>query len=263
MIKTDLNQYKPWRAERRRALVRGLSAALLLAGVATVLAWFVLPRGSDTQQIKQRLQALFPATPIDAVRTTPLPGLFEVQIGTEIAYADATGRHFLFGHLVDMVKEKDLTASVKQRLTRMNWADLPLHNAFTKVQGKGTRRLAIFSDPDCPYCKQLEAELDKVADVTIHTFVVPMLGTTEEARARVNAVWCSPNRAQAWQSLVVDGKPPALGMACETPFQANLDFVASKGLQGTPTILAESGRVIRGFANSTQLENLLSMKEEP
>ena len=129
-----------------------------------------------------RLQALYPSTRFGAVNPTPWPGVFEVVMGANIAYVDESGQYFLFGHLYDMKAQRDLTAEHKDTLARIDFSTLPLADAMKEVRGKGTRVLAIFSDPDCPYCKQLEAELAKLSNVQIFVFPFPLVGLHANAR---------------------------------------------------------------------------------
>jgi thiol:disulfide interchange protein DsbC len=124
--------------------------------------------------IAERLQALYPATRFGAVNPTPWPGVFEVVMGANLAYVDESGQYFLFGHLFDMKAQRDLTAERKDALARIDFAALPLADAMKDVRGTGARTLAIFSDPDCPYCLKLETEIKSLTDVTIYTFLMPI-----------------------------------------------------------------------------------------
>ena len=121
--------------------------------------------------LEKRLKDLYPATRIERVQTSEIPVLYEVTMGKNSAYTDATGRYFIFGHLYDMKTQRDLTAERMGKLQRIDFSRLPLGDAIKTVRGKGERVLAVFSDPDCPYCKRLEAELDKLDNVTLYIFL--------------------------------------------------------------------------------------------
>jgi thiol:disulfide interchange protein DsbC len=144
---------------------------------------------ADASTLVERLQALYPSTRFGAIHPTAWPGVFEVAMGANLAYVDATGRYFLFGHLHDMRQQRDLTAERKDAMARIDFGSLPLADALTEVRGKGTRRLAIFSDPDCPYCRRLEAELRGLNDITIHTFLMPLASLHPAARGKAMSVW--------------------------------------------------------------------------
>ena len=150
----------------------------------------------------ERLQTLYPATRFGAVHATPWPGVFEVVMGRNLAYVDATGQYFLFGHLYDMKAQRDLTAERQDGLARIDFARLPLNDALKEVRGTGARVLAIFSDPDCPYCRRLEAEMKRLTDVTLYTFLMPIASLHPEARGSAIAVWCAPDRVAAWHALM-------------------------------------------------------------
>ena len=138
-----------------------------------------------------RLQALYPSTRFGAVNPTPWPGVFEVVMGTNLAYVDQSGQYFLFGHLYDMKSQRDLSAERKDQLARIDFDTLPLLDAMKEVRGDGSRVLAIFSDPDCPYCQKLESDLRDLSNVTIYTFLMPLVSLHPQAHSKAVSVWCA------------------------------------------------------------------------
>ncbi len=212
---------------------------------------------ADARPLVERLQALYPSTRFGAIHPTAWPGVFEVAMGANLAYVDATGRYFLFGHLYDMRQQRDLTAERKDAMARIDFGSLPLADALTEVRGKGTRRLAIFSDPDCPYCRRLEAELRGLDDVTIHTFLMPLASLHPAARGKAVSVWCATDRLATWQSLMLrDAMPPQAD--CPHPVDRNVALGEQRGINGTPTLIAGDGRVLAGAASRDQIEAWLS-----
>jgi thiol:disulfide interchange protein DsbC len=212
---------------------------------------------ADASTLFERLQALYPSTRFGAIHPTAWPGVFEVAMGANLAYVDATGRYFLFGHLYDMRQQRDLTAERKDAMARIDFGSLPLADALTEVRGKGTRRLAIFSDPDCPYCRRLEAELRGLDDVTIHTFLMPLASLHPAARGKAVSVWCATDRLATWQSLMLrDAMPPQAD--CPHPVDRNVALGEQLGINGTPTLIAGDGRVLAGAASRDQIEAWLS-----
>ena len=131
-----------------------LCALLIAAALATPCA-----AQTNAHTVSDRLKSLYPATQFGPVSTTPWEGVFEVAMGSSLVYVDGSGQFFLFGHLYDMKAQRDLTAERRDQLTRIDFAALPLSDAVKEVRGSGARTFAIFSDPDCPYCRKLEAEI--------------------------------------------------------------------------------------------------------
>lgn len=212
---------------------------------------------ADASTLVERLQALYPSTRFGAIHPTAWPGVFEVAMGANLAYVDATGRYFLFGHLYDMRQQRDLTAERKDAMARIDFGSLPLADALTEVRGKGTRTLAIFSDPDCPYCRRLEAELRGLDDVTIHTFLMPLASLHPAARGKAVSVWCATDRLATWQALMLrDALPPQAD--CRHPVDRNVALGEQLGINGTPTLIAGDGRVLAGAASRDQIEAWLS-----
>ena len=219
------------------------------------------PAPADTSPLNERLQALYPSTRFGAIHPTAWPGVFEVAMGANLAYVDATGRYFLFGHLYDMRQQRDLTAERKDAMARINFGSLPLADALTEVRGKGTRTLAIFSDPDCPYCRRLETELRGLNDVTIHTFLMPLASLHPAARGKAVSVWCAADRLATWQALMLrDVMPPQAD--CPHPVDRNVALGEQLGINGTPTLIAGDGRVLAGAASRDQIEAWLSRSGE-
>ena len=207
--------------------------------------------------MEKRLKDMYPATRIERVQTSEIPALFEVTMGKNTAYTDATGRYFVFGHLFDMKTQRDLTAERMEKQQRIDFGQLPLGDAIKTVRGNGERVLALFSDPDCPYCKRLEAELDKLSNVTLYTFPYPLEGLHPEAVDKSIAVWCAPDRARAWSDLLRSGKAPA-SRKCENPIQRNIQLAQRLGIQGTPTMVSADGRLLSGAAPGDRIEQWLA-----
>lgn len=211
----------------------------------------------ELAMLAARLQTLYPSTRFGEIRATPLPGVFEVAMGVNLAYVDASGQFFLFGHLYDMNAQRDLTAERKDTLARIDFSALPLSDAIDEVRGDGSRALAIFSDPDCPYCRQLEVGLEGLTDVTIHRFLMPIASLHPQARAKAIAVWCAGNRLIAWQALMARDEVPA-SAECEHPVDRNVALAEQLGVNGTPTLVAADGRVLARVASAEEIDAWLS-----
>lgn len=230
---------------------------LCLLGAAFALPSAAQEAAPTPTSIAERLQTLYPATRFGAVNTTPWPGVFEVVMGANLAYVDETGQYFLFGHLYDMKAQRDLTVEHKDSLTRVDFQSLPLADAVKEVRGTGARTLAIFSDPDCPYCRRLEAEIRSLTDVTIYTFLMPIASLHPEARGKAIAVWCSKDRVAAWHALMWRDETIS-AIECPHPVDRNVALGERLGISGTPTLVAADGRVLPGAASSAQIEAWLA-----
>ncbi len=228
--------------------------------LCTLLIGLALPAASVAQTsappsfgVMERLKTLYPATRFGGVSETPWPGVFEVAMGNNIAYVDETGQFFLFGHLYDMKTQRDLTAERKDTLLRIEFAGLPLDDAIREVRGNGARAFAIFSDPDCPFCRRLEAEIKNLSDVTIYTFLMPIQSLHPEARGKAIAVWCSEDRVAAWHALMWRGESVS-ARECIHPVDRNVELGERLGISGTPTLVAADGRVLPGAASAAQVD---------
>ena len=161
-----------------------------------------------------------------------------------------------------MKSQRDLTAERQDLITRVDFGSLPLGDALKEVRGTGARTFAIFSDPDCPYCQKLEAEMKGLTNVTIYTFLMPIASLHPEARAKAIAVWCATDRLEAWHALMWGEKTPSSPSrptsGCEHPVDRNVSLGERLGISGTPTLIAADGRGLAGAASAAQVEAWLT-----
>jgi len=203
-----------------------------------------------TDTVLATLRREYPATHIDSVTETPVPGLFAVRMGENLAYVTPNGKYWIFGALYDMPAQLDLTAaalrgdkpvtaaatSAPAGRQPFDFSTLPLADAIVRVKGDGRRRLVLFSDTECGYCRKLEPELAKLDNVTIYTFPIAILGSPANAQA----IWCSADRGAAWEAFFGRGKTSPPG-SCATPLERNLTLATRLGVRGTPMMFAERG----------------------
>ncbi len=192
---------------------------------------------------------------VDGVRKSGLLGLYEIQIGNELYYTDEKVSLLFDGNIIDTKTRRNLTQERQNKLSAIRFEDLPLESAVKTVKGNGKRVFATFEDPNCGYCKRLQKEMANMTDVTIYTFLIPILSPDSEVKSR--AVWCASDRTQAWHDLMVKGIAPPDG-TCETPIKKNLALAQKYNIRGTPTIFLSNGERIPGAIPVAQLEQKLA-----
>ncbi|ANC47601.1 DsbC family protein [Comamonas thiooxydans] len=230
---------------------------LLPLALAAALAVPAFAQDEAPASVVEKFKTMYPKTTFKEIRKSQVSGLYEVVMGENIAYTDESGRYFIFGHLFDMQQQVDLTAQRKLDSRKTEFPAQHLGQAIKTVKGDGSRTLAVFSDPDCPYCKQLEGELARLDNVTIYTFLYPLESLHPEAKTKAVSVWCAPNKAKAWSELMLAGKKPKL-VACNNPVNDNLVLGSKLGVVGTPTLIAADGRVLPGSAPAEKIDQWLN-----
>jgi thiol:disulfide interchange protein DsbC len=227
-----------------------LLCAALLAGNA---AW------AQDALIRKNLAERLPHFPkIDEISKTPIPGLYELRVGSEILYADEQGNTLIQGNLIDTKTGTDLTEARLSKLSAIDFSSLPLKDALVIKQGSGMRRIAVFGDPNCGYCKRFERDLANLQDVTIYTFLYPILGPDSGAKSR--DIWCAKDNGKVWRAWMVDGVTPPKNMgACDTAaLERNVAFGKKHRVQGTPAVVFEDGTRIPGAIPLERLEKNLA-----
>ena len=201
------------------------------------------PLASTLSAIEKAFESRFPGIDITAVSPTPFAGLYEVQIGTDMLYTDANVDYLLQGSLIDAKTRTDLTAQRLAKLTEVSFDSLPLHLAIKQVKGDGSRKLAVFEDPNCGYCKQLHKTLTQIDNTTVYTLLFPILSPDSETKSR--NIWCAKDQATTWREWMVNGKTPATA-DCETPVKELLALGRKLMVQGTPAIIFADGSRVNG-----------------
>lgn len=207
--------------------------------------------------VKADLKARFSELQVDSVRKMPYAGLYEFVSDGQVYYTDKNVDYVLFGRLIDAKSRRDLTEERVRDLMRVKFDTLPLDSAIKVVKGNGKRKLAVFSDPDCPFCKRLEGELDKVNDVTVYIFLYPIEGLHAGSTQKAKAIWCAPDRAKAWDEFMHRGILPQAG-TCATPVDKIRELAGKLRINGTPTLVFADGVRVPGAVPAAQLEKLLA-----
>ena len=214
---------------------------------------------ADENVIRKTLAERFQNLPkIDEVRPAPVAGLWELRIGTEVMYTDAKGAYLTQGSIIDTATRKDLTQERIDKLTAIDFASLPLKDAIVWKNGNGKRRIAVFGDPNCGYCKRLEKDLINVKDVTVYNFVIPILGGDSADKAR--SIWCAKDNTAAWRGWMVDGVAPprVMGQCDASAIERNAALARKHKVNGTPAIVFEDGTRAPGAIPAAEIEKRLA-----
>ncbi len=225
-----------------------LRAAVTLA-LASLESWAT----ADEQAARATLAATFQGAPIESLVSTPA-GLFEAVIDGQVYYLTQDGRYNLGGTLIDTKTRTNLTAARLEQTDAIAWDKLPLDLAIKRVKGTGARRIAIFEDPDCPYCRALEKTLNEIDDVTVYVLLYPIASLHPQATERSRAVWCARDRGKAWDEAVRGGAVPSAESTFATPIAKLADFAQRHRIAGTPTLFLSDGRRVVGAVPKAELE---------
>lgn len=193
---------------------------------------------------------------IDEVRSTPMSGLYEVRVGTDLFYTDAKGNFLIQGELIDTKARRNLTEDRITKLSAVDFSALPLKDAFVTVRGNGKRKLVVFADPNCGYCKRFERDLQKVDNVTIHTFLYPILSPDSVEKSR--NIWCAKDRSNSWDDWMLRDKTPPTSSCDTAALQRNLAFGKKHKITGTPTLIFADGSRVPGAIGLQELEKHLT-----
>jgi thiol:disulfide interchange protein DsbC len=233
-------------------LIRNVALALFVgAGLLAGLA-----QAQETVIRKNLAERLPQLGKIDEVSKTAMPGLFEVRVGTDLYYADSEGNFLFQGQLIDARAQRNLTEERHDKLLAIDFAALPVKDAFTIVRGNGKRKIAVFEDPNCGYCKRFERDLQKVDNVTIYMFLYPILGPDSSDKSR--NIWCAREKGKTWQDWMVRDQSIPAG-SCDTAALArNIEFGKKYRITGTPTLVFADGTRVPGAIGAPQVEKMLA-----
>jgi thiol:disulfide interchange protein DsbC len=232
-----------------------LAALLAVAGLSAAVAQ--TPEAVIRKNLGERLPQL---RQIDEISKTPMAGLFEVRVGSDLFYTDAEGNFLFEGQLIDTKARRNLTEERLDKLLAIDFAALPFKDAFTIVRGNGKRKVAVFEDPNCTYCKRFERDLQKVDNVTVYMFLYPILGPDSADKSR--NLWCSKEPGKAWQDWMLRGQAAAPATCDITPLVRNMEFGKKHKISGTPTTVFFDGTRVPGAINAQEIEKYLAAAKQ-
>jgi thiol:disulfide interchange protein DsbC len=245
---------------RSTTAVRRYASLLALAG--TVLATASLaqtpaspkPLTGEAASVKKLMEQKFQGATVTSVTRSPYFGLYEVMFDDQLVYTDAKVSYVFVGNVYDTATKKNLTEAKSRELSRVAFDSLPLQLAVRKVKGNGQRKLAIFSDPDCPFCARLEKELKSIDDVTIYTFLYPIDALHPDAGRKARLIWCASDKTKAWDAFFDSGALPKNSGDCENPIEATYTLGQKMRVSATPTLVFADGSVVAGAIPAQRIE---------
>lgn len=201
---------------------------------------------------------------------TPIPyfeDLYEVVVqepgSRRILYSNRSGSHLLLGSLIDSQSMSNLTSERITKINRIDFdKDLKPELALKSVYGAGTRKLAIFEDPRCSYCKKLrKMAIERLDDATVYTYVYPILGPTSISMA--GTVLCAKDPSKMWKDWMLENVSPQGSADCNPPIQSLVDLGIALGVSSTPTIIFEDGTRVNGAIKPSELQRLMVEASRP
>jgi thiol:disulfide interchange protein DsbC len=230
--------------------LRALAAVLLAACLAPAAL-------ADEASIRKNIAERLPDFPkIDEITKTAIPGIWELRVGTDIVYSDENGTYLIQGELVDTKTRVNLTEQRVAKLTAIEWKNLPLKDAIVWKQGTGERKLVVFADPNCGYCKKFERDLQEVKNVTVYTFLYPIPGGDSPEKSK--KIWCAKDNTRAWRDWMIKGVPVQDSPDCDaSALQRNFVFGKKHRINGTPGLVFEDGTQRAGALNAEAIEKML------
>ncbi|SDY68681.1 DsbC family protein [Acinetobacter kyonggiensis] len=208
---------------------------------------------ANVDTVKSNLTKQHPNLKIENIQTTEMKGIYSGSMDGQVVYVGEDTQHILIGSMFRLSDQKNLTKDLMLKQNTIDWKKLPLQDAVKTVRGNGKRQIAVFSDPNCPYCKQLETELTKLNDVTIYTFIYPI---KTQSIAVSKQVFCEKDPALAWSNLIAKGIQPSSKKTCGNPIERNLTLGKSLALNGTPAIIFSNGFKVMGAYPAQEIEKM-------
>ncbi|MEO8389872.1 MAG: DsbC family protein [Polaromonas sp.] len=230
--------------------------------VLGLMAFSLVPAFAQEAVIRKNLAEKFPAfAKIDEVTKTPMSGLYEVRLGFDIFYTDEQGNYLLQGHLLDVKTRKNLTEERIGKLSAVDFEKLPLGDAVKIVRGDGKRKLAVFEDPNCGYCKRFERDLTSIDNITVYLFLYPVLGPDSISKSR--DIWCAKDRAKSWNDWMLRNATPVTAECNIAAIKRNRDFGQKYNITGTPTLIFANGSRTPGAVSAQEVEKMLVSAKAP
>lgn len=231
-----------------------------ITAIAAISASFLFSGqvyAQQEQQVRTEIQKkLGTNAKVKSVTATPVAGLYEVLVGNDVFYTDGSAKYLIQGEIIELASGINITEQRQADLNKIKWSDLAPANAIKNVRGNGSRQLAVFSDPNCGYCKRLEKSLQQLDNVTIYTYLIPILSADSAQKSK--QIWCSSDPYKAYIDWMINGISPSGKGECNTPLDKNMAFAKTYGVTGTPTLFFTDGSRFPGAVQITDIEKKFS-----
>ncbi|WP_373685904.1 MULTISPECIES: DsbC family protein [Acinetobacter] len=208
---------------------------------------------ADVATVSKNVKQQHPQLKLDNIQATEMKGIYSASMDGQVVYLNEDAQHILAGSMIRLKDQHNLTKDLLIQQNSVDWKKLPLQDAIKSVRGTGKRQIVIFSDPNCPYCKQLEAELKKLDNITIYTFILPLKA---QSVAPSKQVYCEKNPALAWENLITKAQLPTSQSSCANPVERNIVLAHRLGVNGTPAIIFSNGFKVMGAYPAAQIEQI-------
>lgn len=227
--------------------------------LSALLSAFTTIAMADEASVKKAVEAAYPKFKVESVTKTAYAGLYEVFMGGQIIYTDEKMTFLIAeGRLVDPKTKKDITGERMEELTKIDFSSLPLDQAIKIVKGNGSRKLVVFSDVDCPYCKRLERnELTNITDVTVYTFLYPIAQLHPDSASKSKSIWCAKDRVKAWDDWIMHDQLPKTTGTCDVPLEKIGELARKIGVTSTPTLIFSDGKRMLGAQPYKEIERAM------
>jgi thiol:disulfide interchange protein DsbC len=241
----------------------------VLAAIVSLAALLALPSFAQdaavdktAEKVKAELKKKVPEAPVESVRRVPYGGLWEVIMGPDIYYTNEKAEFLVAGSIIDLKTKENITEARMRQVNAIKWDTLPLDNAIKIVRGNGSRKVAMFEDPNCGYCKRMERDILGLNDITVYVFLYPILSADSMEKSK--QIWCSSDRAKTWIDHMARDAAVAGDSSCNTSaLDKNLALGHEKRVQGTPTIIFENGERVPGAMPAAEFEKKLAESTQP
>jgi thiol:disulfide interchange protein DsbC len=236
------------------------SVKLLLAAVICSTS---LAAGDDippatASAIRATMKERYPEVQVEGIHKSPLPGLYELETGAELIYANEDASMIFAGRIIDTKTRTDLTSERWDTLNAVDFNTLPFDLALKVVRGDGSRKLVVFADPMCPYCRMLEQEMQGINNVTIYTFLYPLEQIHPGSSKKALNIWCAKNPTDAWTKWMVKQTDPGTASCTTAPIDKLQTLGQKLHIDSTPTMFTVEGKRVRGAMKHNDIEQLLT-----
>lgn len=240
-----------------------MKISLPVFGAVALLIWLGAALAADIKpaELKKRLQTLLPELAVEELKPSPVAGIYEGVVGSQIVYVTTDGRYLFVGTLHEINGRRNLTQASRAVVLNRLIEGIGEANMIVMGPSKPKRTITVFTDVDCPYCARLHLEVPRLNEggVKVRYLLYPRAGLGSETYRRSVAVWCAKDRVEAVGIAKAGGQIEM--KTCDNPVDRHYALGQELGIEGTPTILTDRGEIFPGFLPAAQLLSRLGLEE--